>query len=156
LCGISYTSASPSVSGGATPLTWSLLSGPAGMTINSPTGAVTWPSPDPSASPYTITVQASSAGSCGTDSKKWSLPVNVNSPLISAVPGASALCGISYTSAAPSVSGGASPYTWSLLTGPAGMTINASTGAVSWPSPDPSGSPYTITVQVSSSGGCGT
>ncbi len=45
------------------------------------------------------------------------------------------------------VIGGAYPFTYSLTTAPAGMTINASTGTITWPSP-PAGGPYTVTARV--------
>lgn len=154
-CGISYTSAAPSVSGGATPLTWSLISGPAGMTINSATGAVTWSSPDTIASPYSITVQADSANGCGADSKSWMLTVNGSTPSINSIADAYAICGALY-SLTPTTTGGAAPLTWTLLAGPAGMTIDASTGQVTWPSPTPTGSPFTVTVQAASVNNCGT
>jgi len=46
------------------------------------------------------------------------------------------------------VIGGDYPYTYSLSNAPAGMTINASTGTISWPNPQSSASP-TITVRDS-------
>jgi hypothetical protein len=154
LCGIAYTSPTPTSSAGVAPLTWSLTTGPAGMTIDTSTGVVTWPNPDTSGSPYTITVEATSSFGCGSDTKTWMLTVNPNPPSYS-YPNAFAVCGSPYTSAAPTVSGGTPPLTWTLVSGPAGMTIDSSTGVVSWPNPDATGSPYTITVQADSASSCG-
>lgn len=47
------------------------------------------------------------------------------------------------------VIGGTFPNTYSLISGPAGMSINAATGVLSWPNPTTSGSPHTVAVQVS-------
>jgi hypothetical protein len=71
-CGSAYTSAAPSVSG-TPPFVWTLTAGPAGMTINSGTGAVNWPNPLPSVTPYTVTVRATN--DCGNHSRTWFLTV---------------------------------------------------------------------------------
>ncbi len=54
--------------------------------------------------------------------------------------------GIEYNIRA-AVLGGAYPFTFSLSNAPAGMTINASTGEISWPSPPP-GTSVTPTISV--------
>jgi hypothetical protein len=46
------------------------------------------------------------------------------------------------------VFGGTYPFTYSLVTAPIGMTINPSTGIITWPNPPTSGSPHSVTVQV--------
>jgi hypothetical protein len=155
-CGAGYSSAAPSASGGVAPLIWSLVSGPAGMTIDSSTGVVSWPNPLANGSPYTITVKADSAGGCGSDSKSWNLTVNPSAPSIDAIADAFATCGAAYTSPPPTVSNGAAPLTWTLLSGPAGMTIDSATGVVNWPNPVADGSPFAVSVQVDSAGSCGT
>ena len=154
-CGVNFVSGSPSLSSGTAPVVWSLGAGaPAGMTMNSSTGAVTWPAPLTGGSPYTITTQATN--DCGSGSQNWSLTVNPNPPAIDPISNAFAVCGTSYASPAPTTSGGAAPLSWTLLTGPAGMTIDASTGAVTWPSPVATGSPFVISVQADSANSCGT
>lgn len=58
------------------------------------------------------------------------------------------------------VIGGDYPYTFSLTTAPSGMTINATTGEITWSNPTTVGSPHTVTAQVvdrgTSGGGEGT
>lgn len=61
-------------------------------------------------------------------------------------------CGSPYTGPTPSA-GGTGPFTWSLVNGPLGMTIDSGTGIVSWPNPLTSGVPYTVTIEASN--GCG-
>jgi len=54
-----------------------------------------------------------------------------------------------YTGPTPELTQGKSPApTWELVTGPVGMTINESTGVVSWPNPLVVGSPHTITIKA--------
>jgi hypothetical protein len=72
-------------------------------------------------------------------------------PLI-AVSNASTVCGLPYNSAVPAFNG-APPVTWTLISGPAGMTIDSATGAVSWPVPVASLTPYSISIQATDTNG---
>lgn len=60
--------------------------------------------------------------------------------------------GIEYNVGA-AVIGGAFPYSYSLAEAPAGMSINQSTGEISWPSPTVQATPYPVTLSVSDSNG---
>lgn len=51
------------------------------------------------------------------------------------------------------VIGGAYPYKYSLDTAPAGMSINASTGEIAWPSPVAQTNPYPVTLRVTDGAG---
>jgi hypothetical protein len=154
-CGVAFTSSTPSLSAGTSPLTWSLEAGaPAGMTIDPGTGVVTWPTPLTTGSPFTITTKATN--SCGESSQPWELRVNANPPVVKPIADDFAVCGAAYTSAAPSATGGAAPLAWNLVSGPAGMSIDGGTGAVTWPSPVAAGSPFTVTVEAASAFDCGT
>jgi len=75
-CDATYTGPTPVLTTPScmTPiLNWSLEDGPAGMTINSSNGVVTWNTPVPNAMPYTITVRATNAQ--GNGDVSWSLTV---------------------------------------------------------------------------------
>ena len=115
------------------PVTWSLVTGPTGMTINPSTGLVSWPAPFVGTFP--ITVRATN--SAGSDDESWSLTINRLLPTISFIPNDASTCGSPYTGPTPALTNPAcsNPVTWSLVTGPSGMTINSGTGVVSWPTP---------------------
>ncbi|MDX2130741.1 MAG: M12 family metallo-peptidase [Planctomycetota bacterium] len=135
-CSTLYTGPTPSVVAPScmTGVTWSLVTGPAGMTINSATGVVSWP--NPVVSTPLVTIRATN--SAGFDDEGFILTVDRISPLIVAIPNNTIGCGSAYTGPTPSLTnpGCMNPITsWVLLTGPAGMTINAATGVVSWPTP---------------------
>lgn len=49
--------------------------------------------------------------------------------------------------------GGTYPYTFALSSAPSGMTIDATTGEITWPSPGAQAQPYSVTAQVTDSAG---
>lgn len=132
LAGTPYTGPTPILSQGTAPINWTLDAGPSGMTINAATGVVTWP--NPAAGQFSITIRAANA--TGADTEEWKLtvenPGNGQSPVIGEVPDATILEGAPYTGPTPALLQGVPPITWSLDAGPAGMTIDANTGVVSW------------------------
>lgn len=67
-------------------------------------------------------------------------------------------CGTPYAGPAASVSKplNMAPITWSLDNPPAGMTIHASTGVISWPNPVASQFQYVVTVRATNSSGTDT
>ena len=74
-------------------------------------------------------------------------------PVINSISNESAETGSSYIGPTPSLSVGNGTITWTLSAGPSGMTINSSTGVVSWSTPISSGSPFTITVTATNAAG---
>jgi hypothetical protein len=68
-----YVGPAPSLAQGALPVTWSLLAGPKGMTIDSGTGAVSWPASSTTESPCIITIKA--ANGLGSGTQTWCLKV---------------------------------------------------------------------------------
>lgn len=71
--GILYTGPTPSLTQGTAPITWSLVEGPVGMTINPNTGIVSWPNPPPDGNPYTVTIRATNSE--GYDDETWQMTV---------------------------------------------------------------------------------
>jgi len=153
-CGVAYTSPTPSTSAGTAPIAWSLSgSPPAGMTISSTTGVVSWPAPITTGSPFTVSLTATNA--CGADTKSYQLTVNANPPVISPIADTASVCSVPFMLNA-SASGGATPYAWSIVgSPPAGLSIDPGTGVLSWANPVVSPTPYSITVRADSASGCG-
>lgn len=147
-------SASLAATGGNSPYTWSITSGalPSGLTLTASTGAITG-TPTASGS-FSITVQVADSGAAQQKTtKSISFTVAVAPPptlVISTSSLAAGQVGTAY-SASLSATGGKSPYTWSIISGalPSGVTLTASTGAISG-TPTASGS-FSITVQAADS-----
>ncbi|MGE0481487.1 MAG: M12 family metallo-peptidase [Phycisphaerae bacterium] len=135
------------------PVVWSLIAGPAGMTINSSSGVVTWPSPVISGSPHTVTIRATNAA--GMDDESWTVTVDLVAPIVNAISNATIPAGVPYIGPTPALTNAAcmNPVTWSLVTSPAGMTISATTGVVSWHAPTAVGSPHTVTIRATNAVG---
>ncbi|MBN1763785.1 MAG: hypothetical protein JW860_00880 [Sedimentisphaerales bacterium] len=143
---LTYSGATPDLEQGTPPVTWSLVQGPAGMSIDSNTGVVSWSNAEPAFAPYTITIRATNAVDSGNQT--WQLTV-LSPPVINTIADDSAKLGQSYTGPVPTLIKGTPPVTWSLEEAPLGMTIDSSTGVVSWPNPIADASPYLITIQAS-------
>ncbi len=145
--GTSYSQTLQS-SGGTPPVTWSVTVGslPAGLSLDSAKGVISG-SPTTSG-PSNFTVQASDSSS-PTQTATQALSINVAvAPLkitTSSLP--SGTVGISYSTTLQS-SGGTPPVTWSVTVGtlPAGLSLNATTGAITG-SPTTAGtSSFTVTA----------
>jgi hypothetical protein len=135
-------------SGGTAPVTWSVTVGslPAGLTLNGATGVI---SGSPTASGTSnFTVQASDSSSpTQTATQALSILVNVTPLQITTTSLPSGTVGVSYSTSLQS-SGGTPPVTWSVTVGslPAGLSLNASTGAITG-SPTTAGtSNFTVTA----------
>ena len=138
----------PSLTQGTSPVTWSLVSGPSGMTVNSSTGAVSWPNPTTTGSPFSVTIRATN--SLGSDDEQWALTVTQVAPVIAAIADQSITAGSAYAYT-PSLTQGTGPVTWSLVSGPSGMAVNSSSGALSWANPTTTGSPFSVTIRATNS-----
>lgn len=154
-CGTAFTSATPTGSGLAG-AAWSITQGgQPGMTINS-SGVISWPAPVPSNSAYNVTIQASHPCAANTATTVVSITIAFGpTPTVLPIAADSTYCGQPYGSGFPLATGGTPPYTWSMQGAPAGMTIDPSTGQITWPIPVVSPTPYNITVEASYACGAG-
>ena len=117
-------------------LTYSLVSPPTGMTINSSSGLITWTPTNSQVGSHTITVKVTDTGSASITSS-WTLQVkNLNdSPTWVSVPSGTIA---TYEDALYTVTIGATDIdlgdylSYALTVKPAAMTINASTGVIEW------------------------
>ncbi|MBN1347347.1 MAG: DUF4838 domain-containing protein [Phycisphaerae bacterium] len=127
---------------------WVMLVGPRQVQLDPNTGVLTWNDPDPVGSKHTISVRVTNPS--GTDEVTFQLDVvpPPAPPVIHPIDTDTAEGETPYVSEQPWLLQGNPAPTWSLVGAPAGMKINASTGVVTWTSPDYKLSPYTITLRA--------
>lgn len=145
----------PSATGGTTPYTWSISAGslPPGLTLNSTTGQISGIPSANGTSSFTLQVSDSSTPA-QTATLSTSVTVGGQSSQLS-IPAQTLLdatVGVAY-SGALQASGGKTPYTWTVTSGslPAGLNLNASTGAITGTATAAATSNFTVTVTDSSS-----
>jgi RHS repeat-associated protein len=120
------------------PLTYALAKGPSGMTIDSSTGLVSWvgaPIGPGLPAGYAVSITVSD-GRGGQDAQSFTLFVTASSPTLppqsfTAQPPTSITLGHDYLYAVQTTFPAGDPLTYTLVTAPAGMTVDAS-GMVHW------------------------
>src|SRR5262245_8925494 len=150
--GVAY-SQTLAATGGITPYTWSITVGslPAGLALNASTGAITGTPTATGTSNFTVQVTDSESP---VVSKTKSLSISIAAATLtiatSSLPGGQQNVAYSQTLAA---TGGVTPYTWSITVGslPAGLALNASTGAITGTPTATGTSNYTVQVTDSES-----
>ncbi len=139
--------------GGTTPYTWSLTGGtlPTGLSLNAATGVISGtPTASVTSTPLTFLVKDSGTPQ---QSKSVSLTLTI-APATLAITTTSlpsGQVGVAYSTTL-AASGGTKPFTWSITSGtlPAGLSLNASTGAITGtPTATASSTPLTFQVQDS-------
>ena len=131
------------------PITWSLDNPQPGMTVDPATGVIHWPSPIKSPFIYEIVLRATNGA--GSSTQTLRLGVQQAAPHIVPIANHSTKCGFDYTGPTPALTAPAcmAPILgWSLVTGPPNMTINASSGVVSWPNATPEQGPVVVTIRA--------
>jgi large repetitive protein len=130
---------------GSATITYSLVTFPAGMTINSTSGIISW---TPSASgDYNVTVKAAN-GTAPDATQSFTISVIGFNPQITSTPVTSATVDVAY-SYDVNATGTQTGMTYSLVTFPVGMSINSTSGIISW-TPTSSGS---VPVKVRAANG---
>ncbi|TWT43990.1 Protein TolB [Phycisphaerae bacterium RAS1] len=74
-------------------------------------------------------------------------------PSIDDIPNESIPAGVTYVGPTPSLAAGSAPITWSLDEGPAGMTIDAASGVVTWPEPPAGDAPQLVSIKAANPAG---
>lgn len=143
--GVTYAGATLAATGGQPPYTWGIQSGGLdGLALNSSTGGI---SGIPSAAgTFPVTFLVTDANSA-TATKALSLVVRAAVAITTtSLPNGSVGSAYSQTLA---VSGGQTPYTWSVTSGalPPGLSLNTGTGAITG-TPTTAGGPFGFTIGV--------
>ena len=116
-------------------LTFSLLSGPAGATIDSASGILSWTPSAADLGTHAIAIRASDNRG-GTSDQRYTLSVITpppnRPPVFTSVPVVSAEVGADYEYDADATDPDSDGLTFSLLSGPGGMTVDPSTGLLDW------------------------
>jgi hypothetical protein len=152
--GAAYT-ATIAVTGGAGSLNYSVSVGtlPAGLSLNSSTGAITGTPTGPGGTVnFTVQVKDSSTVSPQTNSKAMSVIINLPpAPQITTTTLPADVEGTAYSQTL-ALTGGLAPFTYSISAGalPAGLSINGSTGAITGTPTGPNGT-ASFTVKVADS-----
>lgn len=139
---------------GTTPMTFSVTTGslPAGLTLNTSTGAITG---TPSSSgTYSFTIQATNALGSTSQSYTGTVSATAVAPNITTTTLGSLVQGTAFAQTLAAT--GTAPLSWSISAGvlPSGLSMNSSTGAITG-SPTGTGA-YSFTVQASNSAGSDT
>src|SRR5579859_2651465 len=152
--GTTYSQTLQTNGGGIAPITWSVTLGslPPGLTLTASTGVISGKPTTATGSPFNFTVQAADSGT-PQQTASQALTISIaTAPLSVSTTGLpNGVVGQSYTNATLQSAGGNPPVTWSISVGalPAGLTLNASTGAITG-SPTTAGT-TTFTVKATDS-----
>jgi hypothetical protein len=147
---------------GAPTLTYKMVAGPSTMKINATTGVVTWTPRDLDANtdPYAIFQVSNSKGTSSQLVIYFPVAPNLAVPQYTSP---DSVGGVLYATVGQpfamklSDSVSHSTVTWSVLDGPPGLSINSTTGAVTWtPAPGIQFGPYTVTFQAKNYAGTST
>ena len=143
-------------SGGTPPYTFALASGslPAGLSLNASTGAITGTPTTAGPSSFTVKVTDSTSGTALTFTTP-NCGITIAPPPLTAtcVAATTGQVNVPYSSSIVP-SGGTPPYTFALASGslPAGLSLNASTGAITGTPTTAGPSSFTVKVTDSTSG----
>lgn len=145
-------SATVAATGGTTPYAWSATGLPAGLAINAATGVISGTPAAASSSSVTVTVTDSTLPTAMSVNKPFSLTINAALAVVTnSLPNGTAGTAYSQSLAA---TGGLTPYAWSISLGtlPAGLTLNASTGAITGTPTTAGTSNFTVKVTDAGTG----
>jgi len=140
--------------GGAGAYSWSVTTGslPLGLFLNAATGAITGSPTTSGTTSFTVTVKDSETPTPQTATQNLSITVNPQLAVTTtSLP--AAVVGTAYNPPALAAAGGITPYSWAVTTGnlPAGLTLNAGTGAVTGTPTGPQVGVISFTVTVTDS-----
>ena len=136
------------------PLTFSLTEAPSGMTLDPATGLLTWTATDTDLGTHTVTVIVED-GHGGSDRQTFDLAVPGGNlpPTIVSAPVTASTVNEPYGYDVAAIDPDGDVLTYSLLTAPAGMTIDPATGLIQWTPANAQVGDHTVSVAVSDGNG---
>lgn len=139
------------------PVTWSLITAPAGMTINPTTGQVSWTPAQGQSGSHPVTIRVSDGKNCGASSianQSYTIVVanddccENDPPEITSPAETAATEGVLYEYQVTATDPESDEITYCLTVWPDGMSIDGSSGLISWtPACDQAGM-HNVTVKV--------
>ncbi len=131
-------------------LTYSLVTKPTGMSINATTGVISWTPTNAQVGANAVTVRVQDAASASATQSYTVTVANVNdAPTITSTAVTSGKVGTAYSYDVNATDPDAGDtLTYSLATAPSGMTINATTGVISWTPTSAQAGANAVTVRV--------
>lgn len=135
------------------PITFSLLEGPPGMTIDATSGVISWAVPGNEAGTYLVHVRATDvAGNYGA--QKYNVTVasdnTVNQPpTITSTPVTTVASGSTYAYDVDATDPDNDPLLYALVINPSGMQVDATTGVITWSPTLADVGDHTVRVRVS-------
>lgn len=127
---------------------------PAGMTIDPATGLIVWTPKASQVGSHAVTVRATDpSGLFGSQSFTVAVTLGPSAPTITSTPGRTATTGLAYSYQVTATDPNGDAATYSLIAAPANMTIDPTSGLISWtPAVDQTG-PQAVTVRATDPGG---
>ncbi|MEN3943514.1 putative Ig domain-containing protein [Prosthecobacter sp. SYSU 5D2] len=147
-------SQSVTATGGVAPYVYAISSGslPSGLSFNTGTGAITGAATSQTAASFTV--RATDANGCQGE-RDYTLTPTCPALSLTPVTLPAASVGVTYNQTL-AATGGTAPYSWTVSSGtlPAGLTLNASTGAITGKATTANGAGASITFRATDAGGC--
>lgn len=131
-------------------VTYSLRSGPIGVMVDPTTGLLTWTPGPGDAGIRTLAVQAADPlGAAGQQAFRVNVRLSNAGPEIGSSPRPAAVAGQTYQYDVNATDDDGDVLSYSLVSGPAGMTIDPIFGLISWPTTAASVGAHPVTVRAS-------
>lgn len=147
--GLLYSYTPTATGGDGSAFTFALSNPPAGMTINASTGAITWTPATSQLGSQVVTITVSDAHGDSASQSVYVqvLPaVSVAQPVIYSSPRTSILVGQTYRYDVMAIDSGSLALTYALVNKPAGMSIDANAGVLTWDTTGVTPGAFTVTV----------
>jgi RHS repeat-associated protein len=139
-------------------LTYALAGGPSGLAVNSSTGLLTWSTSSGDAGNHAVTLRVTdSYGASATQTFTIAVVSGVPNrpPVFTSTPVVDAYVGLQYTYQAAAFDADSDTLTFDLESAPVGMSIEASTGLITWENPPATLVGQSVDVSVSVDDGQG-